>query len=320
MEHTKEENRHIVEEMEEIDDLHKLNAFISPRSGEIKVSTEGLAGGEPADDALGRPKDTFRNYVDSARQERVTKFYTEQHEKMSYDFVMAMEKKYLPLDKAELGIWEAIEYLDSLVDASDPDTELSQLQHALQTAEAIRKKYPGEEYDWFHVTGLIHDLGKILALSPKMLEPQWCTVGDTFPVGCAFSPKTVFPHTFDKNPDRNHEVYSTRLGIYKEGCGLKNVHMSWGHDEYLYQVLVRNGSTLPTPALYMIRYHSFYPWHKEAEYGYLLDDTDREMLKWVKEFNKFDLYSKADSTMDLAELTGYYKKLIAKYFPAKLKW
>jgi hypothetical protein len=37
------------------------------------------------------------------------------------------------------------------------------------------------------------------------------------------------------------------------GPGLKNVHMSWGHDEYLYQVCVRNGSTLPEQALYMIR-------------------------------------------------------------------
>ena len=41
-----------------------------------------------------------------------------------------------------------LEYLDSLVDESDPDTEASQTQHALQTAEAIRAKYPGEEYEW----------------------------------------------------------------------------------------------------------------------------------------------------------------------------
>ena len=28
---------------------------------------------------------------------------------------------------------------------------------------------------------------------------------------------------------------STDLGIYTEGCGLRKVTMSWGHDEYLYR-------------------------------------------------------------------------------------
>ena len=49
-----------------------------------------------------------------------------------------------------------------MVDDSDPDTDLDQLAHALQTGEAARKAFPGEEYDWLHVTGFIHDLGKIM--------------------------------------------------------------------------------------------------------------------------------------------------------------
>ena len=32
--------------------------------------------------------------------------------------------------------------------------------------------------------------------------------------------------------------------------------MSWGHDEYMYQVLKHNKTTLPEEALYMIRYAS----------------------------------------------------------------
>lgn len=272
------------------------------------------------DGELGKPKSTFRNYVNSAQQERVSNFYKEQHEHQTFDFVKKMEEKYLKLDKEEMGIWEMLEMLSKLVDQSDPDTDLSQLQHALQTAESIRKKYPGEEYDWFALTGLIHDLGKIMALSPKMKEPQWAVVGDTFPVGCQFSDKIVFPQTFDVNPDAKHKVYSTKLGIYKEHCGLSKLHMSWGHDEYLYHVCVKNGSTLPKPALYMIRYHSFYPWHREGAYSHFMDKDDEEMLKWVKEFNQFDLYSKADSTYDPKEVEAFYKKAIAKYFPAKLKW
>jgi inositol oxygenase len=319
--------------LDEWDDVLKANV---PKYNKLASPADATAAATPAaevkavvpgdetkalhDEELGKPKEKFRNYVDSAQQERVSKFYTEQHREMTFDVVRALEDKYSPLDKEHMGIWEAMEYLTSLVDKSDPDTDLSQMQHALQTAESIRKKYPGEEFAWFHVVGLIHDLGKVLALSPHMKEPQWCVVGDTFPVGCAFSDKIVFPGTFEPNPDIKHPVYSTKLGIYTEGCGLKNVHMSWGHDEYLYQVCVRNGATLPDEALYMIRYHSFYPWHKEGAYQYLLDDKDREMLKWVKEFNQFDLYSKADCTYNPEELAVYYKKAIAKYFPAKLRW
>ncbi len=37
-----------------------------------------------------------------------------------------------------MGVWEAMEFLNTLVDDSDPDTDLSQIEHLLQTAEAIR--------------------------------------------------------------------------------------------------------------------------------------------------------------------------------------
>jgi inositol oxygenase len=70
------------------------------------------------------------------------------------------------------------------------------------------------------------------------------------------------------------------------------VNLSWGHDEYLYHVVTQAGCELPEPALYMIRYHSFYAWHREDEYGHLLDSHDREMLPWVRAFNPYDLYSK----------------------------
>jgi hypothetical protein len=58
-------------------------------------------------------------------------------------------------------------YLNGVVDDSDPDTDLDQLAHAVQTAEASRRAYPGDEYDWLHVTGFIHDLGKIMAVKEK---------------------------------------------------------------------------------------------------------------------------------------------------------
>ena len=54
---------------------------------------------------------------------------------------------------------EALEKLNDLVDESDPDIDLPNIVHAFQTAEQIRKDHPDKE--WFQLTGLIHDLGKV---------------------------------------------------------------------------------------------------------------------------------------------------------------
>ena len=79
-------------------------------------------------------------------------------------------------------------------------------------------------------------------------------------------------------------IHSTKYGIYEPNCGLDKIMMSWGHDEYLYQVLKANGSKLPDEAHYMIRFHSFYPWHTGGDYGHLINETDKCMLQWVREF------------------------------------
>jgi len=95
------------------------------------------------------------------------------------------------------------------------------------------------------------------------------------------------------------------------------VHMSWGHDEYVYHMMK---DYLPEPALYMLRYHSFYPQHRENAYAHLMDDHDREMFKWVNLFNPYDLYSKNPVPPNWAELRPYYEDLVAKYLPAVLKF
>ena len=41
---------------------------------------------------------------------------------------------------------------------------------------------------------------------------------------------------FKNNPDNSNPAYNTKNGIYAQGCGLDNVIMSWGHDEYMYLV------------------------------------------------------------------------------------
>jgi len=42
---------------------------------------------------------------------------------------------------------------------------------------------------------------------------------------------------FKGNHDINNPKYNTKNGVYTEGCGLDNVLMSWGHDDYMYLVI-----------------------------------------------------------------------------------
>lgn len=264
------------------------------------------------DDLLRRypARDTFRDYAAEARP-GVREFYRLNHRYQTFEFGQQKRQQYLSLAKTQMGVWQAMEYLNTLVDDSDPDIDLPQIEHLLQTAEAIRSD---NQPRWFILTGLIHDLGKILCLWG---EPQWAVVGDTFPVGCKFSDRIVFHEAFLDNPDSTNERYQSDLGIYSAHCGLDQVNLSWGHDEYLYHVVK---SYLPEPALNMIRYHSCYPVHREGAYRFLMNEHDHKMMKWVNAFNQYDLYTKRDERMDVAGLRPFYQQLIDEYFPASLNW
>lgn len=253
----------------------------------------------------------YRDYRAEARPS-VKEFYRLNHRYQTRAFVEAKRAEYLGLNHRVMGVWEAMEYLNTLVDDSDPDTDLTQIEHLMQTAEAIRADgHPR----WFILTGLIHDLGKILCLWG---EPQWAVVGDTFPVGCRYSDKVVFPEFFADNPDSKIAEYQTPNGIYEPGAGLETIKLSWGHDEYLYHVVKDH---LPTEALYMIRYHSFYAAHREGAYGHLMNEQDRAYFaSAVQTFNPYDLYSKTPVRPDVNALRPYYEELIAEYFPPTLRW
>ena len=269
---------------------------------------------EPAQDSSftdpAKKKEEFRDYEADARP-GVREFYRLNHRHQTYDFVQEKRRDFLALNRRQMGIWEAMEFLNTLVDDSDPDTDLTQLDHLLQTAEQIR--HDGHPR-WFVLTGMIHDLGKILCLFG---EPQWAVVGDTFPTGCAYSDKVVFPKFFADNPDSRNSRYQTRLGVYEEACGLDKVFLSWGHDEYLYNVVK---DYLPSEALYMIRYHSFYAAHREGEYQYLMNAQDKKMFEAVRAFNPYDLYTKNQAKPNVQMLRPYYDDLIREFFPPVLKW
>ncbi|XP_077196648.1 inositol oxygenase [Paroedura picta] len=264
----------------------------------------------------GKPKEDFRNFKEGPLMDRVFNTYLLMHTNQTVQFVKKKHEEYGGCSLRQMTLMEALDLLDAVVDESDPDVDFPNSYHAYQTSEGIRKAHPDK--DWFHLAGLMHDLGKILALHG---EPQWAVVGDTFPVGCKVQDSVVFrDSTFRDNPDMKNPIYNSKYGIYQPNCGLENVLMSWGHDEYMYRVMKRNNFALPQEAFYMIRFHSFYPWHTGGDYMHLCNEEDLCMLPWVKEFNTFDLYTKCEELPEPAELRSYYQGLVDKYCPGKLWW
>ncbi len=285
-------------------------------SSSAQIPSDPLPRLEDWDDFLegryqeGKSEAEFRKY-DAEATPGVAEFYHINHQMQTVDYVLGKEKQYFGLQRGMKTVWEAAEYLNTLVDDSDPDTDLTQIEHLLQTSEAIRRDgHPR----WMVLVGFIHDLGKCLCLYG---EPQWGVVGDTFPVGCAWSEQIVFPEYFQANPDRMIAEYQTKYGIYEPGCGMEKLHLSFGHDGYIAEVMK---PYLRDEALYMLRFHSFYPWHKHDAYKHFENEKDRAMLEWVRKFNPYDLYSKGHEKPNLQGLKPYYDDLFAEFLPPKLAW
>lgn len=69
--------------------------------------------------------------------------------------------------------------------------------------------------------------------------------------------------------------------------------MSFGHDEYIYKVF-EQGSNIPYEGLYLLRYHSFYPWHTPQTgglaYQQLANEKDWLLLPFIKKLFKKLIY------------------------------
>ena len=253
--------------------------------------------------------------------------YRLKHTQQTFSYALSKIEEYKECTSGvEMSVWELAEKMNEIVDDSDPDLHLPQLVHALQTAEAIRQDHPSCE--WLILTGFVHDLGKILAHPDFFGEPQWAVVGDTYPVGCPISKKVVYHEYAAENPDTQNDLYNEhKCGIYEPNCGLSNVIMTWGHDEYMYRICIANKCDLPEEALYIIRYHSFYAHHQytTSSYDHLLSAYDRTMVKWLQVFQKYDLYSKNEDLSEkeiqtyISEKKPYYQRLLSHYFPEKIR-
>ena len=246
---------------------------------------------------------SLRNYEEDSKQE---KLYREMYKNQTLRYVIDQKENYEQLGIIKMSMFKALSLLDTFIDSSDPDLNIPNSIHAFQTAERIRKKFPDNKE--YQITGLIHDIGKVLY---TFKYPEWSVVGDTFVLGCKLPKSMVYYNLTVDHPDRDN----TELGIYEKGCGLENLNLSFGHDEYVYQVLKQN-KTHKIRKKYMdiIRYHSLYPWHSKGEYRKLMNNKDYKTLINVNEFNNFDLYSKEDDAIITDDIIDYYKNLLKEYF------
>lgn len=267
-------------------------------------------------------KTVFRDYNKGERIEIVRRHYKNMREKQTVEFVKNMEDYWLKFDKARWTIREAFEKMNDYVDSSDPDTSFPNIVHAFQTAERMRED---GKPDWYQLVGLIHDLGKIMFKFGKEENgqgenSQWALAGDTWVIGCKIPDDIVYPEYNELNEDFRNNLYNTSVGMYNEKCGLDSLKFSFGHDEYLYRLLKFNKCKIPEEGLQMIRLHSCYLLHekKKSPYEHFLNDNDKEMLNIVREFNKYDLYTKNSKPPNISELWVYYEKIINKYCPGKL--
>ena len=301
------------------------------------MPSEGIDDILSLDNTSGKGKAAFRVYNDESNSltSIVRNHYKLMRKYQTVSFVKKMHEKYSFKDgnyRRIMTINEAFKILENYVDSSDPDVSLPNKIHMLQTAESIRR---AGQPDWFQLIGLIHDMGKIMYALGGVAEdgqegtatgPQWALGGDTWVVGCKIPDACVYPEFNETNLDNNIEEYNTENGIYSPNCGIDNLLFAYGHDEYIYHMVLANNTLIPKEGLAMLRYHSAYPWHTGRAYDRFMIEEDHEKLKWVLEFNKYDLYTKDQNGLngkDAEELWPYYQGLIEKYFPdeaAGLKW
>jgi inositol oxygenase len=270
----------------------------------------------------------FRDYNNA--QPSVKELYRQQRLHQCECFVKKIQNKYCPNSTdceniITMTVWDALLYLDKFVDLSDPDTSLPNSQHAIQAAEKLRKSGAPE---WMQLCGLLHDLGKVLymkgcAKDGTDAKSQFAVVGDTYPVNVPLQlDSIIFPELPNTECKCNtSSAQPSEARVLAEPNGFASLIFTFGHDEYLYQVFRHNTKRRKIKLndvdswdlLYVIRFHSFYPWHQHQAYSEYADETDVYALPLLQQFSRSDLYSKHNQPLDLKQYKKYYDKLMRKY-------
>jgi inositol oxygenase len=178
----------------------------------------------------------------------------ERHLDQTKEMGTALEKKYEKPVFGRVRVWDLMERLAQCIDPSDSTLYcVSQLVHALQVVDGMERD--GIQDKDFLITGLIHDLGKILLLTGEAPENVVCI--------------------------------NTPIGHYEKGVGLANCVFRWNHDQFIYS---RFKDCVPDHIAWLLRYHSIYLPTCE----HLMDERDLMYMKrYLRVFTKYDTGTKS---------------------------
>ena len=235
----------------------------------------------------------YRNYNNLNKVENT---YKKMLENQNIDFLDTMKKKYLP--KKKYDIWYIINKFNSIIDESDPDSDLPQIVHAYQTAESIKNRFLNDDFtlkedinirdifsdnEWNNLPDKykivyqntfkkyysnieywdwLYLVGFIHDLGKILLLDDFGGLEQWSVVGDTFPLGQKLDKSYiyeKKNFHKNNQ--DLLIDTYKNFCGFESIKMSWGHDEFLASVLEFNNSNIPKEGVYIIRFHSFYSWH-----------------------------------------------------------
>jgi inositol oxygenase len=153
-----------------------------------------------------------------------------------------------------------------------------------------------------------HGLGRIVSLlddnqDNELQSFDWTLSKSSMIVGCSPPPSAKFVEYY---PRLNADYLScnTKLGIYTEHCGLRNVLLSWSASEYLYCWLRFHRNNIPEEGLAMIRFLHLKDWysrHKQNYYQQLTDETDEDMKPFVSEFERLIYHAKKTFTTEVSD-------------------
>jgi len=218
------------------------------------------------------PEESWQQRKEFLEQARII---YKRHFKQTTDTITALQKKYERPVFGKVRLWRLMELLAQCIDSSDPTLYcVSQLVHVLQVVDGMERD--GIQDTDLMLTGLIHDLGKILLLTGEAPENVVCL--------------------------------NAPIGDYEKGVGLDNCIFQWNHDQFLYS---RLKDAVPDHVAWLLRYHSIYI----PECEYLMNQRDRIYTeRYLHVFQKYDKRTKSVYHLPRNGIEKY-RGLIEERFP-----
>lgn len=197
------------------------------------------------------------------------------HRRQTVETIRHLNSKYREPVFGEVRIWDLFQRLAFCVDSTDSSLlNTTQYAHVLQMLDAMEKD--GLQDSRWYIAAILHDLGKLLLLTPEAPEN----------VVCLNSP----------------------IGDHEGQVGLDNVVMQWNHDEFAY---MRLKDIVSDELGWLIRYHSI----NLADCEPYMDERDRRYRdEYLLKFRRYDFGSKSPYHYPSLDMDKY-RTMIEEAFP-----